>query len=483
VTEAGGRGPGLRPVWLAWLFLAAVTRLPYLQAALDPPPGKAFTGFFYFADDHYNYLSFVQQAADGRFFLRNKLVLEPHAPALVNLEWWAVGRLSALLGGRPRIAYHLFGLAAAFALAAGVDLWLQRAGLPPTHRLPALLLVLAGGGLGGFAYLSGLLSPHDAIDVWTGLFPFAELLLNPHFVMGTALLIWTVAALVEGHHLAAAALGTVLALVRPYDFVLATGIHALGVLATEPATSWMRRLLPLLSFAPAGAYLFWVFYRHPAFSFYAATPYDFPSRAQLACALGPALALAAVGVRAHGERRWTRPLMAWAAVAGVVVAVRPVHFSLQFLVGVGVPLLALGALGLSRRRPWVLALAAALMSGTAAASLRLVTPRTHPRWHVPAEHFAAVGRLAPHCREGDLAVLPRPLGIYAGGLTACHPYTSHPIEPNHARRVARTDWFYEKASPAERERLLDEVCARLVVDEAGVVHERARSAMCGGTLD
>jgi hypothetical protein len=483
VTEGGRRRATLRPVWLAWALLVVVTRFPYIQAALTPPPGQTFAGFFYFTDDHYNYLSFVQQAEEGRFFFRNKLVLEPHAPALVNLEWWAVGRLSALLGARPRVAYHLFGLAAAFALVAGVDLWLRRAGLPPTHRLPALLLVLGGGGLGGVAQLAGWLTPHDAIDVWTGLYPFAELLLNPHFVAGTALLLWTLAAFVEGRAVAAALAGTVLALVRPYDFVLAAGIGAVGVLVTEPATSWTRRLLTLLSFAPAAAYLFWIFYRHPAFSFYAATPYDFPSRSQLALALGPAFVLAALGLRVSVERRWTRHLLAWAGFAVLVIAARPVHFSLQFLVGAGVPLLGLGALGLARRPPWMIALAAVLMSGTAVASWRLVMPRTHPRWHVPAAHFAAVGRLAPRCQPGDVAVLPRPLGIYAGGLTACHPYTSHPIEPDHSRRMERTDWFYGTASAAERESFLDEICARLVVDESGAVHERPRPPMCGRALD
>ncbi len=51
--------PGLRPVLLAWVFLAALTGLPYLRASLAPPPGTTFVGFFYFVDDAYNYLSYV----------------------------------------------------------------------------------------------------------------------------------------------------------------------------------------------------------------------------------------------------------------------------------------------------------------------------------------------------------------------------------------------------------------------------------------
>src|SRR5688572_13716434 len=137
------------PVILAWLLVSGLTSLPYLWAAAHPPPGRAFVGFFYYVDDAYNYLSFVQQAEDGALLFRNKQISPPQPGRLVNLEWWLVGRLSAVLGRRPALAYRLFGVAAALALLAAVDRWLVAAGLPSTHRLAALLLVSVGGGLGG----------------------------------------------------------------------------------------------------------------------------------------------------------------------------------------------------------------------------------------------------------------------------------------------------------------------------------------------
>ena len=67
-------------VVLAWLFVCALVSLPYVRASTGPPPGRVFVGFFHYVDDAYNYLSFVQQAEDGAFLLRNK-DLSPPRPA------------------------------------------------------------------------------------------------------------------------------------------------------------------------------------------------------------------------------------------------------------------------------------------------------------------------------------------------------------------------------------------------------------------
>src|SRR5258708_3435420 len=294
----------LRPAIIAWLFLAILTSTPYLRARLDPPRGMTFLGFFYFIDDMYNYLSYVQQAEDGAFGFVNKLTTAPHPPALVNLEWWSVGRLSALLGRRPILAYRIFGILAALAFVLGADRWLRRAGLPATHTLPALLLVFTGAGLGGIRY--ELMGPPAwrSLDLVTGLFPFIELLVNPHFVAGTALLLWALLGFSVGGvrgNLQGLVLGTILGLVRPYDLVLLGGIRALALLWTEPPPAWPRGLAVLAGLLPVSAYNYWLFYRNPAFASLSQYAYVFPPLRDLALALGPALALALLA-RTHRAR-------------------------------------------------------------------------------------------------------------------------------------------------------------------------------------
>jgi hypothetical protein len=456
-------------VLAAWLLLGALTQLPYLHAALAPPAGSAFVGYFFYPDDRYNYLSYVQQAEDGAFAFRNKMIVGRQPGGLVNVEWWLIGRLSARLGGRPRLAYQLFGAAAGLALFFAVDAWLRRAGIPDGRRFGSLLLVGTGGGLGGLVYASGLAARREAIDLWAGLFPFFELLVNPHFVIGTALLLWTLFMLVESRTLAAFLLGSALGLARPYDLVMVVGIHALAVLAGEPRASW-RRLRTLLVFAPVAAYNYWLFYRNPSFTFFPTSSYPFPPKGAFALALGPAMALAALA--AFDGRGMADPfrarLLAWIAIGGLVIAIHPVPFSLQFLVGVGVPLLVLGALGLARAPQLAAAAATLTMAASAAALLYIVAVATQPPAFVPAERLAIVERLAPHCRPGDLVLAPGEIGQYVAGLTSCTPYSSHPIEPEHEARRRTTVRFFGAAAPGDRARLLDALCVRFVVAPAAL---------------
>ncbi|HEY7514362.1 MAG TPA: hypothetical protein VIC87_07790, partial [Vicinamibacteria bacterium] len=339
-----------RPAVLASLFVLALTLTPYATAVLRPPPGMTFIGTFFYGDDFLNYLSYAQQAEEGAFLFQNRVLLDEHPPALVNLEWWLVGRLSRLLGGRPLLSYRLFAMLAAVGFVFVTDRWLRRLGLPDAHRLPALVLVATGGGLGGLLFTFAGRDLERCLDIYAGLFPFLGLLTNPHFTAGTALLLLALllfeTARTTSARLAALATSTALALVRPYDLVVLVAARTTAVLVREPPRSWIAALWPLGGLLPVVAYLYWLFYRNPAFAFYATTPYVFPPLSDFVWALAPPALLALTGVlrRVPDETRVARvPLAAWAALGLLLVVLRPVHFSLQFLVGLGAPLLLLVA--------------------------------------------------------------------------------------------------------------------------------------------
>jgi hypothetical protein len=416
-------------------------------------------------DDQYNYLSYVDQARRGAFLFENKLVLEPHPRVFLNLEWWATGRLAAALGGRPFLAWRILGLLAALALLAGVDRWLRAGGLPNSHRFAALLLVGFGGGLGGLAWRAGALPLPEAIDMTTGLFPFIEILANPHFVCGTALFLWSLDAFISAESprdlAAAIALGSLLGLVRPYDLLLLGAVRGIGVLVTEPPRRWAARLLPLLGLLPAVGYLGWVFYGLPWFGSFGLA-YVFPPAVSFLVALGPAALLALwaswAGDRSgHGARSAQVHLLAWLGIGLTVVALRPVGFAMQFAVGLGVPLLALAALGLRRFPAPVTIVATLALSTTSVAALSLVFS-DNPRWFVPAERIAVARLLGQACRRGDLLLAPPDIGLYAGGLSGCKAYVSHVVAPDYVEREGNARAFYEARSASERAALLDRLC-------------------------
>jgi hypothetical protein len=463
-------GERARPVVLVFLLLAAVSGSLLLRAALRPPEGQVFAGTFYYVDDFYNYLSYVEQAERGELVFRNKLADPSLPPALVNLEWLLVGWLSALLGGRPLLAYRLFGMAAIALLVWSLDRWLVRSGLAPGRRLAGLLLVSTGGGLGGPLLALGLLSGARALDVRTGAFPFVEAVANPHFVAGTALLLAALGAFAAGRVFTGAALGTVLGLVRPYDAALLAGVEGLAVLLTASPREWPRRLLPVAALVPVLAYDAWVFLAAPGFSAFSSPRYAAvaPATADLALALGPAAALALLALRPGGSagKGHRLRLALWAALALAMVTARPVSFALQFGVGVGAPLLVLGAVGLARLPGRLLEAAVPLFAPTAVVVTWLLTLPS-PGGHVSAERFAAALDLREACRPGELALAPADVGLFVGGLTPCWPFVSHAAAPDHPARDTAARRFYGDASPQERAALLDRACVAHVVAPPG----------------
>jgi hypothetical protein len=457
---------GVATTLAAVALLAALTNLPYLRAALDPPAGTRFVGFFYYIDDSYNYLSYVQQAEDGHLLFVNKMVPEPHAPGLVNLEWSLVGGLSRLLGRRPALAYRLFGILAAAALVFTVDRLLARRGLTAPRRFASLLLVFTGAGLGGVLLSLGV-PGQRCLDLVTGLFPFIELLANPHFTAGTLLLLAALLAFASGRAAHGVALGTALGLVRPYDLGLLIASRALGVLLTERPPRYVQAAAPLLGLVPVLAYNYWFFLRDPRFATYASATYAMPPVVDFLPALGPAAGLASLLWRPPAPGAGTRAaelhLAAWAGAGLMLLVAQPVPYPLQFMVGLGLPLLTLAAIGLAR---WPLAATGSILlvlGGTALTASRLVWTDS-PRWHVPAARLDAALLLRPSCTRADLALTPPDIGLYTAGLTACRVYVGHPAARGWAEREQRARAFYGAGDPAARGALLDEAgITRLVL--------------------
>ncbi len=462
------RGEG--PVLWVWLFLLVATHIPYARAWALPPRGTAFLGFFYAIPDVYNYLSYVQQAEDGQVVFVNKLYPTPHPPRLVNLEWSMVGLLSALIGHHPTLAYRVLGAAATLALLLAADRWLRRAGLPEGHRFAALLLVFTGGGFGGLLY-ERLGSPAwRFLDLTTGLFPFVSVLVNPHFVLGTALLLWALLAFHRARdrrgEALAVVLGSALVLVRPHELALLVGIRALVILATLPPRKWPRAALPLLALAPAFGYAWWVLVANPAFAVFSTVGYSLPSLAHIALALAPAAVAALVGApflwrRTSPEERpalvhW----MAWPLVVGVLFLL-PFGFVFQSATTLGLPLLALLALALARLPPAATLLAALCLSSTGLVGLRLLL-EDNPNWFVLRERLEVAHALRAVCSRGDLLLAYPDIGLYANAYSACRAYVAHLGVPDGPERAEEVERFYAASAP-ERAAWLERSCVRLAL--------------------
>jgi hypothetical protein len=193
---------------------------------------------------------------------------------------------------------------------------------------------------------------------------------------------------------------------------------------------------------------------------------EFPPAIDFVVALGPAAGLAGLTLLPRLRIRQSAArahLSAWGLFAAAILVTRPTTYTLQFLVGVGIPLLGLGALALGRAGTRAIWLAAALSCSTFVVAMSIVT-RPEPRWFVPAERLGIARALRAVCEPGDMLLAPADVGLYAAALTSCHSYVSHAAVPGFAERLAALEGFYSPRTTAgDRAAFLSEQCVAHVV--------------------
>ena len=436
--------------------LAAVTTFPYVWAAWHPPaPGSVFTGAFFYQDDFYQYLSFVEQAARGRIVFANKFDAAPHRAAVVNVEWWAAGVLAFLSGGSPVLGFHALRVAAIVGMVAGAARLLSAGGIGGGRLRLALVLFASAGGLGWLRLLGG--TPGSRVpDVVMGLYPFHQALMNAHFVAATALFLWTLALHLEWRagrrgRLGWIACGWALGFSRPYDlvsFAIAAAVLAFLKPRTRPI---LRSLLELAWLLPVfGYYAVLMSAQRGLGGWTGVQSSDLtPPLAEFALALLPALVLAATGWRREPTPDPTGVRVAiavWAAVVAAIVVGYPSPMVKQFATTLGPAVLLLAGL---LAPPRALAAGIALLLPTSAFLLwRVLNP--YPVWYAHRDYAAAVEVLQDACRPGEVAVAPSDLSLMIAGLTPCTVALGHRgLTPRWPQAVEAGTRFYDPATPAD----------------------------------
>jgi hypothetical protein len=96
----------------------ALVFAPYVWGHFHESPGMVFMGFADHPYDQNVYLSYIQQASEGKFFIRRDHTLEPQRPLFFNPFTWVMGQAVRLLGVTALQAYY-----AAIALYALLLFW------------------------------------------------------------------------------------------------------------------------------------------------------------------------------------------------------------------------------------------------------------------------------------------------------------------------------------------------------------------------
>ncbi len=260
--------------------------VPYLCAERNAPAGYSFSGQVAYSADQNMYFSFISQARDGAFVLKNKLTSIHNEPVFVNLEYWMVGTIQRYLGLSENEVYTIWRFLGVVLLAIGFRM-LARATLDSEKkRLVAFALFFCTGGFGFvFAALNGahLLSA-DAlqagiIDARYGMLPLQQIISNPHFSMphGLLLIAYSLFLMAERagktkYYVYSGLVFALIGLVRPYDLLPPFLIFPLYVLAADGFKfrfgQLVQRMLPLLLILPVLGYNLWLFKFNDIFKYW-----------------------------------------------------------------------------------------------------------------------------------------------------------------------------------------------------------------------
>jgi hypothetical protein len=355
---------------LKWaVVILIVGCLPYVAAWLAAPSGYQFGGILVNPLDGNSYLAKMRQGWAGGWMFHLTYTPEPHQGASIFLFYLGLGHVARLTAVPLIFIYHAARVLAGLALLLAVYAFVGRLTSDGRERRLAFWLVGFSAGLGWLGAAFGAFP----IDLWVPEgFAFYSLMTNPHFPLAMALMlvviggvVWPASGvrcwLVPG--LAAVAL----AVVQPFSLAGVYAAAALYLLVKwrldHPRTGllrdWPRPGITAAASAvmfsvPVLAYDYWVYITNPALMAWAGqnvTPAPSVLDLILGYGLVGLLAIAGGWMAVRQRDRAALALVVWSGVTLALVYM-PLALQRRLIIGLGLPLAMLAALGLTR---WVAA--------------------------------------------------------------------------------------------------------------------------------
>lgn len=360
---------------LRWVVTWAVvivlfSSLPYIWGLFFTPPGCSFLGLTHNIDDGAVYLSWMRQAADGHFFIRNLFTNEAQPALQFNVLFLVMGWFAAITHLPLIVVYHLFRIGLGIALVLGI--W-QFSKLFLDQKQRRLLVPLVGLSAGIGWMIPGAKAPIGSVDVWQPeAITFLSIYLNPLFLAGLLLMLgsfyWLELARRDGKAKYAVLAGLhllVLGNVHTYDLLTLACVWGAYLAALtlahfrlKIADSRLGRIIALSLLAaavalPSVAYQFYVYAGDPIYRLRANTP--IPSPPLLSYFEGYGLILVGAVIAAVlllfnlkskiENHKWLLPIV-W-SVVGFAVPYIPIAQQRKLVMGLQIPLCILCAYALT----------------------------------------------------------------------------------------------------------------------------------------
>ena len=464
----------------------ALVFVPYIWGHFHEPPGMVFMGFADHPYDQNVYLSYIQQAAEGKHFTRRDHTLEQQGRFWFNPFTWVMGQAVRATGAAPLPVYYaaiaVYALLLFWAIGRFISLFIEDG----RARVFAFALCVFSSGLCWLVPYRAWLalasrSPAEGsniipIDYWIGETITFETVLSVPQKAATALLMLLAFGCFlrasEGRTLARGACGGLalfaLSLVHPVEVVVVAAVIAA---CTAAAFARFRFAAPRAAAAaavvaatalPAFAYMAWLFRTEPVMVEWSRERFISPHPLSYVIGYGLPLFLAVpeiVWIARRGPFRDWLPAIWTLAVAVLLYA--PLSFQRRLSTGVHVAVCVLAARFVFRailpalRRAFpalrgrgaeaavlVALVAATAPSNVVKIALCMREMRDNPfEFYLPRGDVEAMRWMMARHNEDAAVLSTHKSGLYLPAYTGNRTYVGHWSETLRFREKARTaEW-------------------------------------------
>lgn len=487
-------------------MVSAISAAPYLYGLHLFPKPDHFVGFTYNMDDACVYLSWIKQARDGHFFIRNLFTTEPQRFLPFNLLTLVMGIFSRATSLSPVLTFHVWRIAlflVVLALLHRVCRALGKEELAPA----AIWLASLSSGLGwALNFGQGINRP---VDLWQPeAITFLSAYLNPLFLAGLALILWAYSALSRSLKtigprpvIEAGVALLLLANIHTYDLAaigLAWAAFSLKTFLADRDEGLRAAKAGIVAAAislPTVGYQAFLAVREPVYRLRAQTPAESPAIWFFLVGYGLVLVIALAGFLRRREP--AASFLALWAIAGFAAAYLPFAQQRKLIMGTHLPLCILAAGWLAPviekmkivrpRLTWTLIIVALMPSNLLFLkndALKLRRNETAP--NLPAglspDQSAVIRRLSQGPASEDVILAPPDLAVFIPALAGRRVYCGHWSETvDYGRKL--NEWLrFADVSTTDtwRREFLAEAGITIVIQSASVA--RVGSRALGGPL-
>ncbi len=170
------------------VFIILLNNLPFIYGAISEKDNLVFLGRTKInSQDTYTYVSFIEQAKQGRFLFENLFMSEPQQSSLFRPSYIIIGKLAAFFNISSIWAYHLSRLVLTIGFLITLYFFLSLFFEKSFGKILAFLIVLSSSGL-GFIFGKWLA---NSTDLWVPeSITFLSLSQAPHFILSIILMLW-----------------------------------------------------------------------------------------------------------------------------------------------------------------------------------------------------------------------------------------------------------------------------------------------------